>query len=59
MTPNVYLVRLRRPSQSIQRVQADRYEIQGDHLVFLLADGRLAALFMLEAVESFNEMTTE
>jgi hypothetical protein len=31
-----------------------RLKIQGEHLVFFNADGELAALFLLEIVQSWN-----
>ena len=34
---------------------ADRAEIQGDHLVFFNSKGELAALFLMEVVESWTE----
>jgi hypothetical protein len=34
---------------------AARAEIHGEHLVFLRSDGNLAALFVLEIVESWSE----
>jgi len=40
---------------SRQPVIADRAEIQGDHLVFFNSKGELAALFLMEVVESWTE----
>lgn len=37
-------------------MQAATVEMQGDHLVFLAVEGTLAALFLLEIVESWNEI---
>jgi hypothetical protein len=37
-------------------VRAARAEIQGEHLVLLNAEGKLAALFMLEIVEGWSEV---
>jgi hypothetical protein len=38
-----------------QLVIASSAEIHGEHLAFLKADGRLAALFVLEIVKSWAE----
>jgi hypothetical protein len=52
--PNkTFLVRLR--SNAIQRVRAATFEIHGEQLVFLTAKGKLAAVFSLDVVESWNE----
>jgi hypothetical protein len=39
-----------------QLVVASSAEIHGEHLVFLQANGRLAALFVLEIVENWTEI---
>ena len=43
------------PIKTIVRT-ASSAEIHGEHLVFLHADGSLAALFLLELVESWSEI---
>jgi hypothetical protein len=50
----IYLVYLRPPSPAVQRVVASRFEIHGEHLVFVDPEGKLVALFVMELVESFN-----
>jgi hypothetical protein len=35
-------------------VIAESYRIEGEHLIFLAQDGRLAALFLLEIVEHWS-----
>jgi hypothetical protein len=45
-----FLVRLR--NGAIQHVRAATIEVHGGHLVFLTAKGKLAAVFLLDLVES-------
>ena len=52
-----YIVKFQRSEINIQPVIAARAEIHGDHLVFLDMDGRLVALFLLEIVQSWNEIS--
>ena len=54
MPNKTFLVRLR--SDALQRVRAATVEMHGEHLVFLTAEGELAALFLMELVESWNEI---
>jgi hypothetical protein len=49
----VYLVSLKAPSYAIQQVVAARYEVRGEHLAFMNAEGRLVALFLMEMVLSW------
>ena len=53
MAEKTYLVRLK-PPLSIQHVPASRFEIQGEHVVFVDANGNLKAVFLMELVESWN-----
>jgi hypothetical protein len=46
-----YLVAFKPPSQALQLVIATTVEVQGEHLVFLNGEGKLAALFLMEIVE--------
>jgi hypothetical protein len=55
MADRRFLVRFKPPEMSRQPVIADRAEIQGDHLVFFNSKGDLAALFLMEVVESWSE----
>jgi hypothetical protein len=50
------LVRFKRSNLTTDLVFASSAEIHGEHLVFLHADGSLAALFFLEVVESWSEI---
>jgi hypothetical protein len=52
MVDQTYLVTLRPPSRAIQHVVASTGGVHGDHLVFLDPQGQLAAMFLLELVES-------
>jgi hypothetical protein len=49
-----YLVALKLPSRAVQHVIAASLEIQREHLFFFNAEGELAALFLLEIVQSWN-----
>jgi hypothetical protein len=51
----MYLIRLKGSDVIFHVVIAARAEIHGEHLVFLRRDGNLAALFILEIVESWCE----
>jgi hypothetical protein len=52
-----FLVRLKAPRFPFHLVRATSAEIQGEYLVSLNSDGRLAALFPMEIVESWNEIS--
>jgi hypothetical protein len=54
MIDQTYLVALRIPSHAVQHLIAASLEIHGEHLVFLNAEGKLAALFLMEIVKSWN-----
>ena len=54
MVDQTYLVALKPPSQAVQHVRAATVEVQDEHLVFLDAEGNLAALFLMEIVRSWN-----
>ena len=54
MIDQTYLVALKPPSHAVQHVIAASLEIHGEHLVFLNAEGNLAALFLMEIVQSWN-----
>jgi hypothetical protein len=51
-----FVVRFKSRDLQPQLVSASRVEIQGDHLVFLESHGKLIALFLMEAVESWSEI---
>jgi len=56
MADAAYLVRFKRAELTPELVIAETIEFQGEHLVFLRSDGALAALFVLEIVESWSEV---
>jgi hypothetical protein len=47
-------VALKLPSRAVQHVIAASLEIHGEHLVFFNAEGELAAMFLMEIVQSWN-----
>jgi hypothetical protein len=55
MPDKLYLIRFKGSGVSFHAVIAATAEIYGEHLVFLRSDGKLAALFVLEIVESWSE----
>jgi len=56
MIDKTFLVRFKPPALSTQPVIAAIAEIRGEHLVLLNAEGKLAALFLLDLVESWVEV---
>jgi hypothetical protein len=58
MSDKTYIVRLKAPRFPLHLVRTASAEIQGDHLVFLSSEGKLAALFLMEDVESWNEVAS-
>jgi hypothetical protein len=56
MPARTFRVLLKSPSFAIQHVRASRFEIQREHLVFVDSKGGLAALLLMEIVESWNEI---
>jgi hypothetical protein len=56
MTDTAYLVRFKKADLPPELVIAETIEFHGDHLVFVNSDGTLAALFLLEIVESWSEV---
>jgi hypothetical protein len=54
MPNRTFLVRLK--SDAIQQVRAATIEVHGQHLAFLTAKGKLATVFLLDLVESWNEI---
>ena len=49
--------RVRLKTGAIHHVCAAKVEVHGEHLTFLNSDGKLAALFLLEVVERWNEIS--
>jgi hypothetical protein len=56
MPDKTYLLQLKQPGFSTRIVEAATAEIHGDHLILLNSRGQLAALFVLEMVESWNQL---
>jgi hypothetical protein len=57
MPDKAYLIRFKGPDpMPSEHVYAAGVELHGEHLVFLKSDGTLAALFVLEIVESWSEI---
>ncbi len=50
----MYVVFFTEAALGFQIVIAGSYRIEGEHLIFLTEDGRLAALFLLEIVEHWS-----
>ncbi|HTZ61022.1 MAG TPA: hypothetical protein VMB49_23095 [Acidobacteriaceae bacterium] len=56
MADKRFLVVFRPPKRGRQEVIASKAEIHGDHLALINSEGNLAALFLLDVVESWNEV---
>jgi hypothetical protein len=56
MVDTAYLVRFKGADPPPEPVVAETIEFHGEHIVFLRSDGSLAALFVLEKVESWSEV---
>jgi hypothetical protein len=54
MTDKTYLVRFKPRGIGLQTVIAARAEIDGEHIALLDSEGKLAALFLMEIVESWS-----
>jgi hypothetical protein len=54
MTDKAYLVRLKPREIGLQIVIAARAEFHGEHIALLNSKGKLAALFLMEMVESWS-----
>jgi hypothetical protein len=50
------LIRFKTSSLTTDLVFASRAEIHGEHIVFLHSDGSVAALFVMEIVQSWSEI---
>ena len=55
MNDKTYLIRFKRPDLNPHLVIAASAEIHEEHLAFLRSDGKLAALCVMEIVESWSE----
>jgi hypothetical protein len=54
MTDKIYLVRFKPRQIGLTAVIAARAEFQGEHIALLNSKGKLAALFLIEMVESWS-----
>jgi hypothetical protein len=54
MTDKTYLVRFKPRELGLKAVIAARAEIHGEHIALLNSKGKLAALFLVEIVESWS-----
>jgi hypothetical protein len=59
MVETTFLVEFRTPDLGAQCVSAARAEVRGEHLLLLSSNGQLAAVFMLENVKSWSELSPE
>jgi hypothetical protein len=50
----VFFVVLKSPKYAIRHVLAVRYEVRGEHLAFINTEGRLAAQFPIDTIQSWN-----
>jgi hypothetical protein len=57
VTGKAYLVRFKPRGLVIHTVPAAGAEIYGEHLILLDSTGKVAALFLLEIVESWSELS--
>jgi hypothetical protein len=56
MADTAYLVRFKGGDLLPELVIAETVELHGEHIAFVRPDGSLAALFVLEIVESWSEI---
>ena len=56
MTDKTFIVRFKARQLSTQPVIATDAEIHAEHIVLLNSTGKLAALLLMEAVESWTEL---
>jgi hypothetical protein len=59
MVDQTYFVTMRPPNQATQQVFAATAEVRGSHLVFVDAQGNVAALFLLDLVASWSVLPTK
>jgi hypothetical protein len=56
MADKLYIVKFKPVALGAQNVIASTVEIHDEHLIFCDSKGELAALFLLEIVQSWNEV---
>jgi hypothetical protein len=59
MPDKIFLVRMKAPSGTLQHVLATTVKFYGEHLAFRNSHIKLAALFLVEIVENWNEIAFE
>ena len=60
MAEKAYIVKFKPPALGVvHTVIASTVEIHDEHLIFCNSKGELAALFLLEIVQSWNEMSAQ
>ena len=59
MVDTIFLIEFRTPDAGSQSVFAARAEVRGEHLLLLNSNDQLAAVFMLENVKSWSEISSE
>jgi len=59
MVDTTFQVEFRTPDLGAQSVIASHVEVRGEHLLLLDSNGKLAAVFMLENVKSWSEVSSE
>jgi hypothetical protein len=56
MSDRAYLIRFKETKFPPDLIVAVNVELHGEHVAFLRSDGTLAALLMLEIVDSWSEL---
>lgn len=59
MVDTTFLIQFRTPGLGAQSVIAARAEVRGEHLLLLRSNGQLAAVFMLDDVKNWSEVSAE
>jgi hypothetical protein len=59
MVETTFQVEFRTPDLGAQSVIASHVEVRGEHLLLLDSSGQLVAVFMLENVKSWSEVSSE
>lgn len=59
MEDKTFLIKFKAPDSAMRTVIAATIEIQGDHLMLMDSEGLVAALFVLDAVESWSVLPLE
>jgi hypothetical protein len=57
MSSKKFVIRFKPQGLEPQIVVADRVEFHGDHIVFLTKEGQLSAMFVMDVVESWSDVS--